>query len=37
MTRHDLVEWVQAALFVATIIAIPWIIGYLALAMGAMG
>lgn len=27
-------EWAEAALFVAVIIAIPWLMGYVALALG---
>lgn len=35
MTRDDMAEWIIAIVFVLTIFAIPYALGYLALAMGA--
>ena len=35
MSREALMDWLMAVLLVALTIAIPWVIGYIALAMGA--
>lgn len=34
MTAAEVKEWLVALAFVVTILAIPWIFGYIALALG---
>lgn len=37
MSKATLAEWLEAVLLVVVVFALPWVIGYLALALGAVG